>query len=472
MNIYPRSFLRMIVLGNVLVILPLLVAIGYASLATGNLMKRSEEAVHQAVRAGELAHALPEDILHMERILRQYEVIQDPALLDEYARARVEWTHAVEAYLAIPLLAGPATQVRQIQQLETNAFAITGDPADRLPRLKAALATIQRALPALLEETNRLVDQERETFRSQAVKLRERLMAAQLTALGFSILLLWWGRRMVARLWSRFERAVLVLGEGRLDRRIQLKGPEDMQRVGRRLEWLRHRMVKLESERTRIMRHVSHELRTPLTALREGASLLRDGVAGPLTPQQARIAGIMQGNAVRLQGLIDDLLRMQQASHARDQMETAPVRLDQVITQALATFKLAVRDRHVRVSGSLAPLTIDGNEEALATLVHNLISNAIKFSPDGGMVRITLVMDDAHAVLDVTDEGPGVAAEDRERIFEPFYRGEAGRSAGGAGLGLAIAHEYALAHRGSLACCNAATGAHFRARLPLAGAFA
>jgi two-component system sensor histidine kinase GlrK len=225
--------------------------------------------------------------------------------------------------------------------------------------------------------------------------------------------------------------------------------------------------VALESERARVLRHASHELKTPLATLREGSSLLSEGIAGPLTPQQAKIALIMQTNALRLQGLIDGMLGMQQANHARDHMETSAIRLDKVIEQTLATIEIAARNRQLRITGSLVPLTIEGSAEGLATLADNLISNAIKFSPDGGVVHVTLSREGDHAILDVSDDGPGISAEQAERIFEPFYRGSAGKGVPGAGLGLAIAHEFALAHGGTLEVIERTGGAHFRAKLPV-----
>lgn len=469
MNLYPRSFLRLIVLGNVLALLPLLAAVGYASLTVDELARRSELTVRQASRAATLGYAMQEDLNHMERILRQYEVLRDPSLLGEYVTERKEWRQSAEEYASISLLANLTVRVRDMQQREDVAYRMLGARSEKLPQLKAALATIKGDLEPLLSDASRLVEAEREAFRLKAESLRQRLIAAMLAALVLTGLLVWFGRRMVARLWSRFERAVLALGEGRLDRRIHLKGPEDMQQVGSRLEWLRKRMRALEKDRTRVMRHASHELKTPLATLREGASLLAEGIAGSLTPQQAKIAGIMQTNALRLQGLIDGMLRMQQASHARDHMETSAIRFDRVIEQTLATIQLAARNRKLRITGSLAPLTIEGDGEALATLADNLIANAIKFSPDGGVVHITLTQEGENAVLDVIDDGPGISAEDCERIFEPFYRGSAGTGVPGAGLGLAIAHEFALAHRGSLEIVERAQGAHFRTSLPLGG---
>lgn len=467
MNLYPRSFLRLIVLGNVLTVLPLLAAVGYASLTVADLAQRSEATVLQASRAATLGYALQEDLSHMERILRQYEVLRDASLLDEYVVERTEWRRSADEYASMSLLAGLSGRVRALQQIEADAYAQLGTRAERLPALKAALATIQAGIDPLLVDAGRLVEAERESFRQKTEMLRERLMAAMLSALALTSLLVWFGRRMVARLWSRFERAVRALGEGRLERRIHLKGPEDLQQVGSRLEWLRKRMLELERDRTRVMRHASHELKTPLATLREGASLLSEGVAGPLTPQQAKIAGIMNANAMRLQGLIDGLLRMQQASHARDRMETSAIRFDRVIEQTLATIQLAARDRKLRITGSLAPLVVQGSDEALATLADNLISNAIKFSPDGGIVHVMLSRQGEEAVLDVIDEGPGIGAEEKAQVFEPFFRGAAGKGVPGAGLGLAIAHEFTLAHRGRLEVVEHAGGAHFRASLPL-----
>ncbi len=469
MNLYPRSFLRLILLGNVFVVLPLLAAIAYASITVESLTLRSEESVRQASRAAALGHSLQEEFNQMARILRQFEVLRDPSLLEEYGKVRQEWARTAREYALIPLLTDLRGRVGAMQQAEVAAYQNLGAHAEGFPQLKTTLDKLNSGLHPLLDDAKQLVERDHEMFREQATKLRERLIAALLVALALSALFLWLARRMVARLWRRFERAVYALGEGQLKRRIQLKGPEDLQRVGRRLEWLRRRMQNLENERNRIMRHASHELKTPLATLREGASLLGEGLAGPLTPQQTKIVGIMQTNAIRLQALIDSLLRMQQASHAREHMDVTAIRFDEVIGQTLATHQLAARNRQLRISGSLAPLTVEGGGEALATMATNLISNAIKFSPDGGVVKVTLTQEGQMAVLDVIDAGPGISAEDRERIFQPFYRGTAGKGVAGVGLGLAIANDFALAHGGSLEIIDSERGAHFRASLPLLG---
>ena len=467
MNLYPRSFLGLIVLGSMLAMLPLLGAIGYASYTLQSLTRRSDDAVRQASQVATLSYALDEELGQMERIVRQYEALRDPMLLADYASVRRDWQQTMAEYAAIPLLADVVAQAEGMRRTEADGFAgLAGGSG--LADLKGALGNVRREVPLLLDRANRLMTAEREVFRSKSQAVLRQMAAALVAALMLTALTLWWDRRMLARLLAQLERAVVALGEGRLKKEIRLQGPADLRGVGLRLDWLRRRLLALETERTRVLRHVTHELKTPLTTIREGASLLADGVTGPLTAKQEKVAGIMQANAMRLQGLIEGLLSMQHANHTRDHLETGAIRLDLVVRQTLATHQVAMGGRDLRFSGALAPVTVEGSGEALATLASNLISNAIKYSPQGGLVHIEITSRDGQAVLDVMDEGPGVRAEDRERIFEPFFRGAVAQGVDGAGIGLTIAREFALAHGGSLENIEAERGGHFRLKLPLA----
>ncbi|RLJ63529.1 sensor histidine kinase [Sulfurisoma sediminicola] len=468
MNLYPRSFLRLILVGWWLGALPLLAAVAFASISFNDIAVRSANVVQQASLTARLGWELPEQLSHMERSLRQYEVLRDRSLLDDYAASRREWRQSSEEFARIPLLVPLAGRIGAMLAAEDAAYAKLAT-AGTAP-LRETLVAIKGQAFGLLDEAGQRIDGERNAFSAEADALRQRVLITLAVAFGLAGAMFWLGRRLLAKLLSRFERAVVALGQNRLERRIRLKGPEDLQWVGRRLDWLRRRLLALEQQRNRILRHVSHELKTPLAALREGASLLHEGVAGPLSPQQAKIAGIMQGNALRLQRLIDSLLKMQQAGYLRDRIEPVPLRLDELIQQILATHQLAARNKHLHVSGTLAPLTVAGGREELTTIIDNLVSNAIKFSPDGGQLRLTLTQEGESAVLDVIDDGPGVPEADREKIFEPFYRSPASRGVAGVGLGLAIAREFVAAHRGTLDLVATTAGTHFRATLPLAGA--
>ena len=120
----------------------------------------------------------------------------------------------------------------------------------------------------------------------------------------------------------------------------------------------------------------------------------------------------------------------------------------------------------------LRELEIVAGREGLLTIVHNLLSNAVKFSPQEGRIFVELSSRGKYAILNVRDEGPGIAAQDKAHIFEPFYRSSASRLIAGVGLGLAIAREFVLAHRGELILVESPQGgAHFRVVLPLNAPF-
>jgi two-component system sensor histidine kinase GlrK len=150
-----------------------------------------------------------------------------------------------------------------------------------------------------------------------------------------------------------------------------------------------------------------------------------------------------------------------------------PVALPDVVTRVMREQRLAALARMIAFEADLRPATVIGDAEKLRTIVDNLVSNAIKYSPRNAKIRLNVGVKDGRAVLDVIDEGRGVPVPDRSRIFESFYQGPApvdGRIKG-SGLGLAIAREYALAQGGGIEVADrpdGRSGAWFRLTLPLA----
>ncbi len=416
MSLYPRSLLRLVLLGNLVMMLPLVAAIVYAEITVERISEQSELMAGEANRAGQLSWELPEDLRHMDRILRQYSVLQDASLFDDYASARQEWRRRAQRFVEIPLMNSLNGRIQEMLAAE-DAYYRKLSGGTGLRDLQTNVAELLDRSVALADEAGRIVDAERTSFRDRAGELRQRLMTAIAAAFMTAIVLLLLGRRLMARLLSNVELAVQSLGEGQLERKVMLQGPDDLKRIGERLEWLRCRLRELEEQRTRVLRHVSHELKTPLAALREGSSLLSDKVPGPLTAQQAKIVGIMHTNTLRLQTLIDGLLRLQRAEHVLERFERVQLRFDDVIQQVLATFQLAVRDKRLRIMGTLAPLTVTGGREEMTTIASNIIANAIKYSPAGGTISLSLTREEDQVVFDVSDEGPGVPIEDRARIF-------------------------------------------------------
>src|SRR5919201_160454 len=250
-------------------------------------------------------------------------------------------------------------------------------------------------------------------------------------------------------------------------RPITVRGPEDLQSLGERLDWLRRRLAELEAEKNRFLRHLSHELKTPLTALREGAELLNDQVGGPLAPPQRQVVAIMRDNSLKLQRLIEDLLDYQRALHAAASLEPRAVLLDELLLEVARSHELAMHAKGQRLELDLAKVRVEADPEKLRSILDNLLGNAVKFTPAGGRIRVCVRASSGEVEIDVVDSGPGVSPEEREAIFDSFFLGRAKANArvAGTGLGLAIAREFTEAHGGRISVVTEGSGGHFRVTL-------
>jgi two-component system sensor histidine kinase GlrK len=282
-----------------------------------------------------------------------------------------------------------------------------------------------------------------------------------------AVLLIAWFTYLLARPITQVSAGIQGLGQGDFARPIHIEGPRDMVRLGEQLDWLRERLVTLEAQKTRFLQHISHELKTPLTALREGSDLLSSGVVGNLNAEQREIARILQENSIELRKLIEGLLNYS-AVHAQTSYLTARiVPLNDLVRRVLNDRKLAIVSKGIRIELDAENVAAYCDEDKIRVVLDNLLSNAIKFSPDKGLISFKLYKDRGDAVFEVADEGPGIPAAEREKVFEAFYRGLDPPLAAvkGSGLGLSIVKEYVTLHRGRIEILEG-PGAHFRIRLP------
>ena len=180
----------------------------------------------------------------------------------------------------------------------------------------------------------------------------------------------------------------------------------------------------------------------------------------------------MRDNSVKLQRLIEELLDYQRALHAAASLEVKPVMLDELVRSAARAHELAAQSKGLRLSIDAQSAMLEADPEKLRSIIDNLISNAVKFTPTGGTVAVRARALAGEAVIEVMDSGPGVPLEERESIFNLFFRGrtKADSAVKGSGLGLAIARELVEAHGGHISVVaadrNGPRGAHFRVTLP------
>jgi two-component system sensor histidine kinase GlrK len=309
-----------------------------------------------------------------------------------------------------------------------------------------------------------------EEIQARAEKVQRTLVMQAVALVPAALLLTGLFAVLITRPINQIDDAIRRLGDGKFSKRAIVTGPRDLEHLGERLNWLRHRLLELEQEKKKFLQHISHELKTPLTAIREGAELMGEQVVGGLNSQQQEIAEILQENSIQLQKLIEDLLNFSMVKSRTSTLFHEQVNMQALVEDVLNNYKVAVLSRKLCLRQSLQPVIVYGDREKLHTLVDNLVSNAVKYSPDGAVLQVRVFRRENHCIIEVADSGPGIPASERERVFDAFFQGvPADKShVRGTGLGLSIAREYAQAHGGNIAVVKSDTaGACLQVRLPL-----
>jgi len=215
---------------------------------------------------------------------------------------------------------------------------------------------------------------------------------------------------------------------------------------------------------------VSHELRTPLTSILGYLELIRDDESVARSADEAAFLGVVQRNAERLLRLVTDLLLVAEADDAMLALQIDDVDLRALASECVEAAKPAADARRIELTvihGSPGPLR--GDPDRLAQLMDNLVSNAIKFTPEGGHVTVTTADRDGQDVFEVADSGPGISLADQVQLFDPFFRTRSAMADAtpGTGLGLTITKAIVDAHRGSIHISSVlGAGTTFSVRLP------
>lgn len=259
-----------------------------------------------------------------------------------------------------------------------------------------------------------------------------------------------------------------------LSRRLEEGGPAD--EIGRLTATFNEMLSRLETlfrTQQRFIADVSHELRTPLTTIQGNVDLLRRGVAENAQARNETLAAI-EGETARMSRLVDDLLLLARVD-AGVRLELAPVELDTLLLEVYRQARLVGDGVEVRL-GHEDQAVVLGDIDRLKQLFLNLVGNALKYTPPGGRVTLSLYNEEEWVRISVTDNGIGIPAEDLEpgpnglpSIFERFYRADPARSRamGGTGLGLSIVQWIVQAHGGQISVeSQVGEGSTFTVRLP------
>ncbi|MGC1174353.1 ATP-binding protein [Polaromonas sp.] len=465
-----RVSFRQLLVVAFLLIASLLAAASLRALFTlEQLTMQSRDGAVRALDLSAAAQSLSERSVAMERTARQSLVLADRVLRQRFDEAAGEARQVLARLGSQDVPEALANDWRDHLEAVTRLLSGPPDTAlDRDRQVADEFRELDRINAAIAQQVRQTIATQNRSLLDTLETRRRQLTQQVIGAIGLAVLMALAFGIWLTRPLNRLEKAIIGLGENRLDEAIRIDGPADLQLVGQRLDWLRLRLVELDADKSRFLRHVSHELKTPLASLREGVSLLEDGVAGELSANQREVAKILRHNTSLLQGQIEDLLRFNAAAFEARQLRREKTDLLQLIEEQVESQRLQWRARDLQVSVEGKAVQAEVDRDKLGTVMANLLSNAIRFSPTGGRIRIRLSRLAEVVRIDLEDEGPGIALDDQARIFEPFYRGERQppQAVRGSGIGLSIVHEYIAAHGGRVQLLPDGPGAHFRIELP------
>jgi len=479
MRLYrPHSFYALLLTGFFFVSLPLLTALYSSVQILDGLMVQSNVAVYRSVDMVTSSRNVAELLQDEERKARVYNVLGEPAQLLELNNTHQGIEKALEYLLSFKSDEHLPQLIEELKFKENHIIAVlnkyAGDSEEIKEEQKQVLSLYQdiTSLARSIEKSsNQLMLDEVEALKLKVNLDKEKLIWQASRLLSFTVLLIVIFMVLISKPIRQINQGIERLGDGDFTTPVDISGPKDLHDLGKKLDWLRKRLTKLDKEKIKLVAHISHDLKTPLASIKEGASLLRDELVGPMNSNQKEIVEILDNNCLKLQKLIENILNFNMAQARDTPDEKNQITLDELIDEIVADHRNSILARNIELDIKLGTMEVYGNRNQLKTVFDNLVSNAVKFTPDQGIIHISLKIDGKVAHCIVEDSGPGIADADRSQIFSPFFQGKRSEKAvvKGSGLGLAISKEYVQNHDGSLRLLASKKGARFLVTLPLSG---
>ena len=309
-----------------------------------------------------------------------------------------------------------------------------------------------------------VVAKRRTELRDQWVPLVQRLALAFLVGILVAGALSWYLSRRITVPVLALSDATDQIAEGNYAVRVDARGGGEIAHLAERFNEMAARLAESEEREREFLMSVSHELRTPLTAIKGHVDALRDGVVEEPDAVSASL-DVIAAEALRLERLVGDVLDLAKLNADRFTVHQEEVDMGRLVEQAYSAFGEEARRRSIdyELRESRQPPTIWSDGDRVLQVISNLLSNAFRWTPDGGRIELSLAAANGIVQVDVADSGPGIPSEQRERIFRPFVS----QDSDGTGLGLPIARELAHALGGRIELETAVgRGSRFRLGLP------
>jgi len=477
MKLYrPYSFFALLLTAFCFVCLPLLTALYTSVQILDGLVMNSVTAVYGSVDRVTSTRKIVELLQDQERIARVYTVLGEPGQLEEVNKTHLDIEEKLNHLATIQSSEQVSQLIAELKSKEnsitTSLNRVADNPEQRKNELEQVLALYQdigKLTSALISSNHLLMNKEIDGLKLNIAQNKKKLVWQTSALITFSVLITILFMVLIFKPVKQLDKGIERLGAGDFTTPITVSGPRDLEALGTKLDWLRKRLTSLDREKIKLVAHISHDLKTPLASIKEGAGLLRDELVGPMNEGQKEVVRILDKNCSKLQLLIEKILDFNMAQAKNIPVEKKNIKLDELIGEVVADHRNSILARNITLEMKVFSTVVFGNRKQLKTIFDNLISNAVKFTPDKGIIRIRLKSVGKMTACLVENSGPGIDEDERFAIFSPFFQGKGVEKAvvKGSGLGLAISREYAQNHGGTIRLLPSKQGASFVVILPL-----
>lgn len=465
-----RSIRQMVLLGFLVVLLPVLAALIYGANSLSSMARTHRDHLVTAADAAETSQTLAKSLLDLERLARQYHLLADVNLLSVFNSEADKVLESLDRLRAIHANSDVIHHANRLEDLVREMRIGLNDGSSKSDAVAKALQIIPQMRDALQQLRTSIegdLKHKVESAKHLAELTQSRLLIIGLTVLPGTLLLVAFFSVLITRPIKTIDATIKQIGMGHYPSHVDLRGPRDLAIVAKRLTWLGQRLQDSEASQERFLRHISHELKTPLASIKEGIELLADGIPGPINPKQREVLDILQSGLLHFQKLINNLLDFNLLRGNKTLMRS-PINMKDLVSNLVRMHQLPASRKGIQFELIGEPLNVAVDKSVLSAAIDNLLSNALNFSPAGGRITVRWYRRDDNLVIVVRDEGPGIARDEREKVFLPFYQGKATRDGPlkGTGLGLSVARECVSSHGGELLIVDADKGACFEIHLP------
>jgi signal transduction histidine kinase len=465
---------------STVIVLALVGLAGWSLVAVDRLVRAHREIISHSLPALQIEASLREAVPRLLRLEARHLVLRDRAyggLLTERGDQATEEIEQLGPFLRSSVEQGFHREAMEAlaayrQQLKTELALLAWGETAQAVRVsegpaRAAAERLEGALAQLTGATSSEVDRaqaavralETRTWRTVLLTLTIGLLGA-IGTIGVVAL-------RTTRSVRRLSEATARVANGNFTDPLPVETRDEIGDLTRSFNRMAERLREVETLKQRFFSHVTHELRSPLTAIIAASQLLQGQTRDVLDAKQRHWLELIDASVARLLGLINQILDWNRLRAGVFPIERRSIVLDKVVAHILDLLRAEAEQQGLRLEERVTgtDFAIMADEEAVTKVIVNLVGNAIKFTPRGGAIEIAVTDAGSHVELAVRDNGPGIAAADLARIFEPYQ--QAHRERTGSGLGLAIVNELVSAHDGSVAVeSRVGEGASFTVRLP------